>query len=80
MITHETDKYVIEEEGDNIVVTDKELLVVVRFTRHQFNDTQKVSLLEEDRVLKMDNPAQRIATCLREMADWLRANHYRLVF
>ena len=61
-----------QTQPDGWVCTDKENGIVCRFTEHQFNETQQFTFLED--VPQPD--AQTIATAVREMADWLRANHY----
>ena len=59
-----------------LVCTDSENLIVCRFEAHKFNETQQVTMLE-------DAPApdvMAIARAMRKMADWLRENHYELIF
>lgn len=58
------------------VCTDTENLVVCVFKNKDFNESQTITLLEDF------NPANvtELATILREMADWLRANHYNTLF
>lgn len=75
-------KYKLEDFGAFLCATDTEELVSVRWQRHQFNETQKITLLEESRFKKMDavTCASSLAKCLREMADWLRANKYDTIF
>lgn len=59
-----------------LVCTDKENLIVCQFQEHRFNDTQKFTFLEDE-----PHPdALAIARVVREMADWLRENHYNKVF
>lgn len=58
------------------VLTDKENGIVCRFKEHQFNETQKMAFLED-----VEQPdALTIARFMREMADWLRKNHYDKIF
>lgn len=57
------------------VVTDVENLVVLRFKEHEFNETQKVSILDESRINPMALP--RI---MREIGDWLAAHHIDKIF
>ena len=70
-------KYKLEksETPGWFVVTDTENLVVIRFKEHEFNETQKVTLIDEDAVNLMALP--RI---MREMGDWLAAHHIDKVF
>ena len=57
------------------VATDTENLVVVRFERGYFNETQIVTLLDESLIKPMALP--RI---LREMGDWLATHHADKLF
>ena len=58
------------------VATDTENGIVVKFEDHKFNDTQQVTLLDD-----IPNPdVMKMARLMREMADWLRKNHYNKVF
>ena len=61
-----------ELQGNSWVCTDTENLLVCTFEEKKFNETQKFQFLEE--VKKPD--ANQLAKAVREMADWLRANHY----
>lgn len=73
-------KYKLEKSKEQQgwwVVTDTINLIVVRFQEHRFNDTQKVTLLNGDNVASMDEAMARVRA-LREMADWMRENHYNI--
>lgn len=59
------------------VATDTEHLIVIKFQEHRFNETQKITLLNGDKFAS-DEEALRVATYLRELADWLRDNHYNV--
>ena len=61
------------------VCTDQEHNIVCRFKEHKFNDTQKFTLLDGDS-FQTKEEALAHATYLREMADWLRENHYEKIF
>ena len=61
------------------VATDKDHNIVVQFEHMHYNDTQKVTLLDGD-TFKNEKEALKVATYLREMADWLRENHYEKLF
>lgn len=52
------------------VLTDRASMTVIRFQEHRFNETQKVSFLEEEKLNPMAVP--RI---MREMGEWLYKNH-----
>ena len=64
---------------DGWVCTDKLHNIVCVFENHKFNDTQKFTLLDGDK-FDTKEEALAVATYLREMADWLRENHYNKVF
>lgn len=61
------------------VATDTKHNIVVKFKDHEYNDTQEVTLLDGD-TFKTEEEALRYATYMREIADWLRDNHYDKVF
>jgi len=63
------------DKPNHWVCTDTENGIVCVFENHKFNDTQKFTVLED---IKPD--AAIIAKAVREMADWLRENHYDKVF
>lgn len=54
------------------VLTDKENGIVCRFEEHNFNETQKMTFLED--VKQPD--ASQIARLMREMGDWMSTHHY----
>lgn len=60
------------------VATDTDNNIVIKFREHQFNETQQVTLLDGNTFNSVEE-ATRIATYLREMADWLRHEHYNIV-
>lgn len=57
------------------VCADLDYKVVVTFTEHQFNDTRKITFLE-------DAPSDYLirARVMREIGDWLSENHNELLF
>lgn len=61
------------------VCTDTEHNIVCRFEEHKFNDSQEFTLLDGDKFATSEEAIAH-ATYLREMADWLRENHYNKVF
>lgn len=64
------------------VLTDIENMIVVRWEHGKFNDTQKVSPIEDaDLFAKFgNNIAQELARIMAEIADYLRDFHYEKVF
>ena len=57
------------------VATDTDNGIVIKFREHQFNETQQTTLLNGD-TFKTAEEALAVATYMREIADWLRENHY----
>lgn len=74
------EKYIIQpsaEMQDGWVATDTENGIVLRFENHKFNDTVRcTSLLTDGR----EPTAIELTTAIRELADWLRKNHYNRIF
>lgn len=64
------------------VLTDIENMIVVRWQHGKFNDTQKVSPIEDaDLFAKFgNNIAQELARIMAEIADYLQDFHYEKVF
>lgn len=56
------------------MLTDTENLVVIRFQDRAFNETQRVSVLE-DSPLRGADAAREMARVMREMGDWVAAHH-----
>ena len=65
-----------QTQPDGWVCTDTANGIVCRFIEHRFNETQKVTFLED--VKNLDPLA--IARLMREMGDWLVINHPSVVF
>jgi hypothetical protein len=59
------------------VCTDTVNMIVCRFEEHRFNETQKITLLNDCALSK--EAAYALAKYLREMADWLAVNHAKTV-
>ena len=68
------DRYILqpsEKIADGFVLTDTELGIVLTFVRGQFNETQKVTFLDD-----MVNPdPMAVARAMRMMAQWLADEH-----
>jgi len=75
------DKYIIQRSSTPgyWVVTDKINNIVVQFEHGKYNETQKVTLLNGE-TFTNEKEALKVATYLRELADWLRENHYEKLF
>lgn len=70
------DKYILERSETTPcgwVLTDTENRIVVRFIEHQFNETQKVTMLEDSTA-----NAEDLARIMREIGDWMFRNHYNV--
>lgn len=68
------ERYVLQKsqtQPNSWVCTDTEHGIVCVFEDKKFNETQRFSFLEDVRL-----DALFIARLMREMADWLRENHY----
>ena len=68
------------EKSNWWVCTDIQNLVVCKFEMHKFNETQKVSIIEESPIMVNNLGALGIAKILKEMGDWLVVNHPNIVF
>lgn len=60
------------------VLTDTENLVVIRFQEHQFNDTQKVTVLDESALLQHSDCANKLAHIMSEMGDYMFTHWYSI--
>ena len=66
-----------EQEGW-YVLTDTENLVVIKFKKHEFNETQKITHLENDQEVIRKLGPQGIARVLREMGDYMFTHWYSI--
>jgi len=73
------DRFILQksETRPNIwVCTDTLNGIVCEFENKNFNDNQKFTILEN-----ITNPdSNALAKAVRELSDWLRANHYARIF
>lgn len=60
------------------VLTDTDNLVVIRFKEHEFNDTQKVTVLDESALLKDSDCTNRLAHIMSEMGDYMFTHWYSI--
>lgn len=60
------------------VLTDTENLIVLRFEEHNYNDNQKVSVLNDDVIKKLG--VQELSRALREMGDFMVRYHGDIAF
>lgn len=73
-------RYLIQKsETDPLwwVVTDTEAQVVCRFKEGEFNDTQQFTVLND---IHSKDEALKLAGVVKGIADWMRENHYELIF
>jgi len=60
------------------VLTDTENLVVLKFKEHEFNESQQVTFIDEDKSVIEKLGAQGIAEVLREMGDYMFTHWYSI--
>lgn len=70
-------KYILQKSTQLLVwvLTDTENGVVITFEQGKFNDTQKVTLLENT-----NKTAEELAKILREMGEWAVKHHADKLF
>ena len=56
------------------VCTDIENSIVCEFEEKNFNNSQKFTILEDIKI----PDANKLSKIAREMADWIRENHYKI--
>ena len=71
-------KYILQEseKPNHWICTDQENQIVCVFEDHKFNDTQKITTLNDFDPAKYKD----LARFMREMGDWLSKNHYEKLF
>ena len=71
-------RYIIQksnQQPNGWVCTDTENGIVCRFTENRFNETSKMTFVED-----VENPDPlAIARLMREMGDWLAQNHREIL-
>ena len=70
-------KYILQKstQPNKWVLTDTENGVVITFEQGKFNDTQKVTLLENT-----NKTAEELAKILKEMGEWVVEHHSDKLF
>lgn len=70
-------KYIIQKstQPNKWVLTDTENGVVITFENGKFNDTQKVTMLEDT-----NKTAEELAKILKEMGEWAVKHHADKLF
>lgn len=72
------ERYILQksEKKEWWVCTDTEFGIVLRWREHHLNDEQEATVLDDE----PKHSAQEYARAAREMGDWLKRNHYNLIF
>lgn len=60
------------------VLTDTENLVVLKFKEHEYNESQQITFLNEDKSVVEKLGSQGIAQVLREMGDYMFTHWYSI--
>lgn len=60
------------------VLTDTENLVVLKFKEHEYNESQQITFLNEDKSVIEKLGAQGIAQILREMGNYMFTHWYSI--
>ena len=60
------------------VLTDTENLVVVKFKEHEYNESQKITFIDDDQSTIEKLGAQGIANVLREIGDYMYTHWYSI--
>lgn len=63
------------ESSNHYTVYDDVNNIVVEFEEHKFNDSQKVTMLEDD----LHPDAVKLARVMRLLTDWLIENHKNIL-
>lgn len=60
------------------VLTDIDNLIVVKFKEHEFNETQRITALEESKFANNPNCANELAHIMTEMGDYMFSHWYSI--
>lgn len=60
------------------VLTDTENLVVLKFKEHEYNDSQQVTFIDEDKSIMEKLGTQGIVRILREMGEYMFTHWYSI--
>ena len=74
-------RFILEKSKDHNgwwVLTDTVNLVVVRFEEHKFNETQRISILEESKFSSTKDCAGELSKIMREMGDYMFSHWYSI--
>lgn len=60
------------------VLTDTENLIVCKFKEHEYNQTQRVSVIEDSKFANNPNCANELAHIMSEMGDYMFSHWYSI--
>lgn len=66
-------------DDDKLIATDTDNAIVLKFRAHAYNTTQEVHVIDESDFAGVDG-ALKLATCLRELSEWLYQEHREILF
>ena len=62
------------------VLTDTENLIVCKFEEHDYNDTQRISVLEDSKFIGDPDCANKLTSIMAEMGDYMFSHWYSIAF
>lgn len=62
------------------ILTDTANLVCITFKEHEFNETQRVTILDESRFKGRTDCANELAHIMSEMGDYMYSHYYSIIF
>lgn len=60
------------------VLTDIDNLIVIKFKEHEFNETQRITVLEESIFVNRTDCANELAHIASEMGDYMLTHYYSI--
>lgn len=60
------------------VLTDTENLIVCKFKEHEYNETQRITVLEESKFVERTDCANELAHIMSEMGDYMFTHWYSI--
>lgn len=76
-------RYLLERSQENPdwwVLTDTENLIVCKFKEHLFNETQRITILEESKFTNNAKCADELAKIMSDMGDYIFSHWYSIAF
>ncbi len=59
-------------------MTDTDNLIVCKFKEHEFNETQRITILDESKFVSNPNCANELAHIMAEMGDYMFSHWYSI--